>query len=83
MKSVCSGHVDAVWPGAKPNDWTLRNAFNNIIENGQVRETIIPLLFQVNLKVFTIITIVESIISTKKKQTWIRKIVIISGVCVF
>eukprot|EP00794_Sanderia_malayensis_P006311 gene6311-7033_t len=43
------GHVDTFWPNAKPNDWTLRGAFNNITHSGMIRETIIPLLLHLSL----------------------------------
>lgn len=42
------GHIDVLWTGAKPNDWTLRTTFSHITETGMIRESIIPLLVNVS-----------------------------------
>lgn len=41
------GHINTVWPGNKPNDWTLRSTFSNITSDGMIRECIIPVLLHV------------------------------------
>lgn len=45
---VRAGFVDSFWSGKKPYDWTFRKVFNNIIANGMIRESIIPLLMTVS-----------------------------------
>lgn len=47
-KFVKAGKVEKFWPtGAKPNDWTLRAAIDDIVTKGLVRESVLPLCFQV------------------------------------
>ena len=48
IKVQREGHIDALWPASKPNDWTLRNTFLHVTENGMIRESIIPLLLNVS-----------------------------------
>jgi len=50
IKVQREGHIDALWPTSKPNDWTLRNTFLHVTENGMIRESIIPLLLNVSKK---------------------------------
>ena len=47
-KLTRAGHVDAIWSGKKPYDWTFRKVFTNVITNGMIRESIIPLLVTVS-----------------------------------
>lgn len=45
---VKAGKVERFWPtGAKPNEWTLRAAIDDIVSKGFVRESVVPLCFQV------------------------------------
>ena len=46
---VKAGKVERFWPtGAKPNEWTLRGAIDDIVSKGFVRESVVPLCFQVS-----------------------------------
>ena len=45
---VKAGKVEKFWPtGARPNEWTLRAAIDDIVTKGLVRESVVPLCFQV------------------------------------
>ena len=47
---VKAGKVERFWPtGARPNEWTLRAAIGDIVNNGFVRESVVPLCFQVRV----------------------------------
>ena len=46
---VKAGMLEKFWPtGAKPNEWTLRSAIDDIVSKGLIRESVIPLCFQVS-----------------------------------
>ena len=47
-------HINAVWPGKKPYEWTLRKAFDQVLENGLLRETIIPVLLVVRIELVNV-----------------------------
>lgn len=45
---VKAGKVEKFWPtGARPNEWTLRAAIDDIVTKGLVRESVVPLCFQI------------------------------------
>ena len=45
---IKAGKLEMFWPtGARPNEWTLRAAIDDIVSKGFVRESVIPLCFQV------------------------------------
>lgn len=47
---VKAGKVEKFWPtGARPNEWTLRAAIDDIVTKGLVRESVVPLCFQVRM----------------------------------
>ena len=47
---VKSGCIDRYWPAkTKPNEWTLRSAIDDIVAKGLIRESVIPLCFQVSM----------------------------------
>ena len=47
---VKAGKVEKFWPtGARPNEWTLRAAIADIVSKGFVRESVVPLCFQVRV----------------------------------
>ncbi|XP_065674355.1 uncharacterized protein LOC101236161 isoform X3 [Hydra vulgaris] len=55
-------YIRSVWPGKKPYEWTLRKAFDQVIENGLLRETIIPLLLaEWNLSVEQVELVIEAL----------------------
>jgi len=51
---VKAGKVEKFWPtGARPNEWTLRAAIDDIVTKGLVRESVVPLCFQVRMMIFS------------------------------
>ena len=51
---VKAGKVEKFWPtGARPNEWTLRAAIDDIVTKGLVRESVVPLCFQVRMLIFS------------------------------
>ena len=51
---VKAGKVEKFWPtGARPNEWTLRAAIDDIVTKGLVRESVVPLCFQVSAMTFS------------------------------
>lgn len=45
---IKAGKLEMFWPtGARPNEWTLRAAIDDIVSKGFVRESVIPLCFQI------------------------------------
>ena len=49
---VKAGFLDKYWPtNTKPNEWTLRSAIDDIVSKGLIRESIIPLCFQVGVNI--------------------------------
>ncbi|XP_074610204.1 uncharacterized protein LOC141864376 isoform X2 [Acropora palmata] len=45
---IKAGKLEKFWPtGARPNEWTLRAAIDDVVSKGFVRESVIPLCFQI------------------------------------